>query len=251
MKTLSFIILLFHCSLISSQVVLPPRYIECDNWATSTNFKKTNIGEFNSEGFKQGKWITYDLIINPIIHGGYDLDYLKVNDSTVIMMVKYVASYENDTLNGYAQHYISNNCSDSITWVIAESKEFRKGNLTGNWKYYNLNGKIKYEFKRINDSTKNLYEYKNSSDSTIVKMIQEITNGIITKQVINYSNGSPWAEFEYKKGLLWNVTYNYDSRGKPQDIGTFKNGNGILISYSYNGEVDVVENYKDGKLINK
>jgi hypothetical protein len=75
----------------------------------------------------------------------------------------------------------------------------------------------------------------------------EMKNGVkdgITRYF--YENGNVWAEWEYLDGMLWNVLFNHSSSGVPMEKGSIKDGTGTAYSYHENGELNFIQEFKDG-----
>jgi hypothetical protein len=67
---------------------------------------------------------------------------------------------------------------------------------------------------------------------------------------IFHDNGIIWTERLCKDGKLWEVIFNNNTKGKPVDKGTLKNGNGTIKIYNENDELVEINEYRNGRLIN-
>lgn len=66
--------------------------------------------------------------------------------------------------------------------------------------------------------------------------------------LFQYPNGNKWSEVIIKNGLFWEVLYNNDPQGNPQEKGSLKNGNGTRYIYDYDGKKLAILHIKNGKI---
>ena len=68
-------------------------------------------------------------------------------------------------------------------------------------------------------------------------------------QEFTYNNGDKWAKIEIKNGSPFNVIYNLDKEGNPNNPGTLKNGTGTMYRFNEDSTISGVFEYLNGKLI--
>ena len=61
-----------------------------------------------------------------------------------------------------------------------------------------------------------------------------------------HANGQRWSEMIYKEGKGWEILFNYDQTGEPQNQGTLKNGNGTVILYNEDGKETAIMTFNNG-----
>ena len=132
-----------------------------------------------------------------------------------------------------------------------EGKPIAEGSLIGNkrqgkYKTYHQNGKIQCDCNFNNgkeDSIQKIY-YENGNIQVISNFKNGKEDGIETYY---FKNGQIWSERLYKDGKLLEVLTNYDKDGISMEKGNLKDGNGTLLRYDENGNLELIEHFKKGK----
>jgi hypothetical protein len=87
------------------------------------------------------------------------------------------------------------------------------------------------------------------------KSIVEAINGLIEHEFIEkvyHANGKLWQEKKYKgTNLCWEILSNFDKNGNPVEKGSLKEGNGTEYNYNEEGELKMIFEYKNGRLVNE
>jgi antitoxin component YwqK of YwqJK toxin-antitoxin module len=87
------------------------------------------------------------------------------------------------------------------------------------------------------------------------KLIVETINGVMQHEFIEkiyHVNGKLWQEKKRKgPNLCWEILSNFDKNGNPVEKGSLKNGNGTEYSYSEEGVLKIIFEYKNGLLVNE
>jgi antitoxin component YwqK of YwqJK toxin-antitoxin module len=96
--------------------------------------------------------------------------------------------------------------------------------VEGPWKEYYPNGKIK-----------SVTTYKNGLQNGSFKYY--------------YESGQLWTERIYKDDRLMDVISNFNSAGKPNKLGTLKNGTGSVIIYDEKGNITGVKQFRNGNAV--
>ena len=99
----------------------------------------------------------------------------------------------------------------------------------------------KYTITREQD--KLIEVYKNGTMRREVQFDQKVRTGLTT--IYHPIIGYKFAEFNYKEGKLWNVTY-FNQDGVVLDNGGFKDGAGNLNYFRFTGELQKTVAYQNG-----
>jgi len=226
----------------------------------SANF--ISIGE-NEYGIRKGFWKTYDW--------SHDYAYIVKDAEQNPISGNYWFYREGEYLDGKKNGKWDYYVIEDITFkkILHKQLNFNNGVYEGEYKYFHLNKKIAHKGVMVNKKREGVvntyYEngklkhkvfYKNNLLEG--KVIGFYSNGKIEKEsnykndkldgVYHYyhDNGQLWIEKIYEKGLLMNVTANYDFKGNKRDKGTLKNGNGTLKFYNKRDILIITETYKEG-----
>lgn len=89
--------------------------------------------------------------------------------------------------------------------------------------------------------------YPSGNYMSSAEMIEGKMNGIYRYY---YENKQVWVELLYKNGKPWDAIANYTQQGEKRNCGTLKDGNGTVIYYNINGEVDQIKNFVNGEEAN-
>ena len=101
----------------------------------------------------------------------------------------------------------------------------------------------------ITDSTNHSLLIKRYYDNGQLGYHRKLYNNGNYDIKVFYKNGQLFDERKYLDGRLFNASI-YDRDGNELDIGSFKNGNGILKSYSFKtGDLNGKYEYVNGELI--
>jgi outer membrane protein assembly factor BamB len=87
------------------------------------------------------------------------------------------------------------------------------------------------------------YFYEGGGLQLIAHVIDKKYEGLAT---FYHQNGLLWSERIYKNGIPFTVLSNYNPFDEAVEKGTLFEGNGTLYIYKADGNLDVVETYKDG-----
>ena len=133
--------------------------------------------------------------------------------------------------NGLGKEYILN--SD----ILIFEGEYLNGEKNGKGKEYHQNGQVKFEGEYLNGKILEGKGY--DSDGNEILVIEKNGKG---KEI--YKNGRTQFEGVYYNGKKWQGKgYNYEGKEKYE----IKYGKGIIIEYTFNGEIKYEGDYKDGK----
>ena len=111
---------------------------------------------------------------------------------------------------------------------------YEMGNLKGTGYY--LNGEQKFG--------RWTYYYENGNIESITNYKNDMIDGY---DKYYYDNGQLWTERIYKNDKLMNVNSIYNKRGENLNIGTIKDGNGILNVYDEDGKLSKINEYISGE----
>lgn len=90
-------------------------------------------------------------------------------------------------------------------------------------------------------------QFKLFYDSGNLEVLASFKNdSIIGNCIVFYKDSVVRTNIEYKNGNPYNILIMNDSLGNVLGYGQFKNGNGSLKTYHYDGKIYLEENYKDG-----
>lgn len=158
--------------------------------------------------------------------------------------------------NGKVKFEIKNQVieNDSGAWLIyydslgqvKEEGVVKRGKYFGAVRWYFPDGKI-----RVKGAYKNIIPYGNwleyYSNGNLLASYQ-YKNGLKEGEEVYYhSSRKIWTKRTYEKGKLHNVQLVKDKNGVTLNVGTFKNGNGILNVYNEDGELIKKVSYLNGK----
>lgn len=131
--------------------------------------------------------------------------------------------------------------------VLAMEISYNDSDGSKSYKAYYPGGSLYEEGRLINDKQEGVWnQYYEDGALGIVK---NFTNGVINgefKQL--YPNGNVKLRLDFLNGRIWNVIEMRDINGNSLDSGSLKNGNGTLISYDDNGNLQQVQNIVDGQV---
>jgi antitoxin component YwqK of YwqJK toxin-antitoxin module len=186
---------------------------------------------------KEGLYQSFDINGNPERIGEYkngkrnglwkiwtDSSYFEKNYINDILLGKTIEKLSNGNIV-YGQ-YKNNKEQGLWEWfnkdsMILESAFYVEGKLNGEGKKFYSNGQIDY-----------IGRYVDSKRTGICKWF--------------YENGQLEQEILYNNDLKIEIIGSYDKSGNKRDAGTLKNGNGTWIKYDVNGNIETIENYKNG-----
>ncbi len=86
--------------------------------------------------------------------------------------------------------------------------------------------------------------YENGKVESIANFARDTLNGDFKYL---YDNGQLWTEEVYKHGNLMEVICNYNNKGKRNDPGTLKNGNGTVNIFDENGKLTETHYFANGQ----
>jgi len=188
-------------------------------------------------------------------------------------------TYINDTLQGNTTEkhsdgnivfgqYVNNKEQGLWKWfnkdsIIFQSGFYVDGMLNGEVKKFYLDGQLKsidiYEndtfvlekafFDKkgrqiLKNGTGLIYSYFDNGEIEYIGQYVESKRTGICKWF--YKNGQLEQEALYNNNLRIEIIGSYDKNGKKRDAGTLKNGNGTWIKYDANGNIENIDNYKNG-----
>ncbi len=148
-------------------------------------------------------------------------------------------TYAADQIQGTLNSYFENG-------KLFSKRQYEKGIRTGKHVFLYPDGKTHQIAGYVNDTLHGTYEsyYENGNKQEFFNLSMGKEDGIYRYY---HENGQLWIEKVYKKGLLINVTGNYDAQGKSRDKGTLKNGNGTVHYYTAEGKIYSTLTYKNGQ----
>jgi len=218
------------------------------------NGNPERIGEYKN-GKRYGLWQIWT--DNSYLEKTYINDTLqgktteKHSDGNIIF-----GQYENNKEQGLWEWFNK----DSI---IFQSGFYLDGKLNGEVKKFYSDGQIKtidiYEndtlvlekafFDKtgrqiLKNGTGLIYSYFDNGEIEYIGQYVDSKRTGICKWF--YENGQLEQEALYNDNLRIEVINSYDKNGSKRDAGTLKNGNGTWIKYDANGNIEKIENYKNG-----
>ncbi|HET6992104.1 MAG TPA: toxin-antitoxin system YwqK family antitoxin, partial [Bacteroidia bacterium] len=130
------------------------------------------------------------------------------------------------------------------------SCEYKDGIRNGKYTEYYPDGKVSAEFDYVDGEMNGMAKYYN--EKGILIQSAQMKNGLIEGHFRTFhDNGKLYYEAFFVRGIMWNIISMSDSSGHPLDFGSFKNGNGILKTYSADGALLKTYTYVDGLLNGK
>lgn len=111
------------------------------------------------------------------------------------------------------------------------------------WNTGELQMKGYYTDKYLKERTGTFVWYHKNGKNQMEKVYKD---NVVTHEKIWYNTGNLWTERSYIDGKLHNVLSLYDSKGKPLNHGTLKDGNGSLLTYNLTGSKVEKQTYING-----
>lgn len=147
-------------------------------------------------------------------------------------------TFKQDSLHGKAKEFW-------IDGTLTSETDFINGSQNFSAKEYSNAGILQKAFSVVNGQShglsKEYYPDGKLMDEAMFK--NGLAHGI---RKYYYPSGKIWCEYEYKEDRLWNILGNYDAQGKKREIGSFKNGTGVVYYYNDDGTLREKIMYKDG-----
>ncbi|WP_290697692.1 toxin-antitoxin system YwqK family antitoxin [Lacinutrix sp.] len=228
---------------LSSILIL---FLSCDNIEIYKkhydNGQLSVTGQFKN-GKRIGEWKAFyeNGVLKEILH--HDENEKVVGEKKTYYengVLKFRANYENNFLIGNGKYFHKNG-------QLSEIGPYEHGKPTGIWKFYFENGNLKKSGEVINEKNYNgLWKYYHENGQ--LKDSGVYINANPDGEWKSYhKNGQTYQIKYWTTGKLINVTSCFDGKGNDLDIGTLKNGNGILKKYDISGNLIKEISYVNGE----
>lgn len=191
-------------------------------------------------------WVIEDKTFKKYLHKEVDYTDGKLNgqytyyyftDGSVAQTGVYKENSREGAVTGYfptGEIYCKANCSNDMV----------EGPVYNYYRNQKLCGQAVFEHDTLNGQSTHYYP-----DGTLQEKLTYVKGKENGLYQYYHPNGQLWIEREYRDGLSWNVTGNYDAAGKSRDKGTLLNGNGTIIFYDNDDKIYLVVTFENGKEI--